>query len=289
AKQRRLTPADFSDLIEQSRFAYKADGKPKSSPTKAEQALYTLVDAAQRPELFAWRFDGELAEIEASLQRKKLGQKDYDALRGMLDLRNRTLALIRAELADAKGLVLMRAALNKAYDEFVAKHGYLSAPANFNLLGGDVGAEAGLEVAYEPEVSLATAKALGIPPRKASAKKADILSQRVNFPRKEITSAASPEDALDISLSERGKVDLGYMSRLLGMPVNEVLDDLLNSENPRLFRDPETDEYVDAETYLSGNVRHKLEVARRHGLPANVRALEAVQPAPKAKHQIRPN
>src|SRR5690606_24571422 len=83
AKQRRLTPADFSDLIEQSRFAYKADGKPKSSPTKAEQALYTLVDAAQRPELFAWRFDGELAEIEASLQRKKLGQKDYDALRGM--------------------------------------------------------------------------------------------------------------------------------------------------------------------------------------------------------------
>lgn len=289
ARQRRLTHADFAELAEHARFTLKADGKPKSSPTKAEQAVYTLVEAGERPELFAWRFDAELAEIEASLARKKLGQKSYEALRGMLDLRNRTLALIRAEMADAKGHTLMRASLNKAYDEFVAKHGYLSDPANFNLLGGDVGAEAGLEAAYEPEITLAVAKASGIPPRKASAKKADILTKRVNFPRKEITTASSPRDALDIALSERGRVDLAFMAQLLDMPVAEVIADLVSGDNPRLFRNPETDGYEDAESYLSGNVRHKLEAARRAGLQANVKALEAVQPAPKAKHQIRPS
>ena len=289
SQQRKLIPEDFNELLEMARFAYKADGTPKSSPTKAEQAIYDMVDAAQKPEAFEWTYGDQLRSINEALARKQLGQESYDALKGMLDLRNRTLDLIHAEMADAKDMEAKRADLNKAYDAFVKKHGFVSDPSNANLLGGDIGAEAGLEASFEPAISKAVSKSTGVPAREASAKKSDILSKRVNFPDKEITSAESPGDALDISLSERGKVDLAYMAKLLGQDVKSVIDELTSGENPRLFVDPESGDYVDADEYLSGNVKHKLQEAKRSGLKANIKALEQVQPAPKKKSQIKPS
>lgn len=289
SQQRKLIPEDFNELLEMARFAYKADGTPKSSPTKAEQAIYDMVDAAQKPEAFEWTYGDQLRSINEALARKQLGQESYDALKGMLDLRNRTLDLIHAEMADAKDMEAKRADLNKAYDAFVKKHGFVSDPSNANLLGGDIGAEAGLEASFEPAISKAVSKSTGVPARQASAKKSDILSKRVNFPDKEITSADNPSDALDISLSERGKVDLAYMAKLLGQDVQSVIGALTTGENPRLFVDPESGDYVDADEYLSGNVKHKLQAAKRAGLKANIKALEQVQPAPKTKSQIKPS
>ena len=289
AATRRLTADDVEEVIPLSRFTYKADGERKSDPSKAEQAVYDLVDALARPERFEWDHEPQLDQIESALRRKQLGIDGYHALRGMLDLRNKTLRLVHAEVSDDPKMERYRAELNEAYDAFVAANGFLSDPKNANLLDGDIGAEAGLESSFKEAISAAVSKSQGVPQRKASATKADILKTRVNFPYKEITFADNSADALSISMSEKGRVDLPYMAKIAGKDVKEVIADLTSGESPQLFFDPETGEYQEADRYLSGNVKHKLDVARENGIESNIVALEAVQPAPKTKAQITPN
>lgn len=276
-------------FLEVAELALDAKGEPKTGPTKAEQAILDIREAISEPATFVWRFDEGLAEMEATLGRKQLGRKGYDTLRKLMDLRNRTLALIRAERGDDPAMDTLRQELNQAYDAFVANYGLISDPNNIKLLAGDIGVEVGLESGYQPAIKPAEAKAMGVKPQKSSAKKAAILSQRVAFPQREITSADSPRDALTISLSERGKLDLPYMSGLTGQPVKALIKELSGGDNPAIFYDPDTLGYEHAEAYLSGNVKRKLADAISMGLEANVRALEAVQPAPLPASRITPS
>jgi N12 class adenine-specific DNA methylase len=283
------TDAQVAAFLEVAELALDAKGEPKASPTKAEQAILDIREAISEPATFAWRFDEGLAAMEATLGRKQLGRKGYDTLRKLMDLRNRTLALIRAEKSDDPAMDTLRQELNQAYDAFVASHGLISDPDNIKLLAGDIGVEVGLESGYQPAIKPAEAKVMGVKPKKSSAKKAAIMSQRVAYPYREITSADSPRDALTISLSERGKLDLAYMSDLTGQPIKALIEDLSTGDAPAIFYDPAIEAYEHAEAYLSGNVKRKLDEALALGLEANARALEAVQPAPLTAERITPS
>ena len=285
---KNVDPADVDRLIEAGKFAYLATGNKKSSPTKAEKAVYDTVDAALEAEKVV-DLDGKLSEIEKSLNNKRLGQDSYNRLRGLLDLRNKTLGLIHAEYQNDNSMNKLRKSLNEAYDAYVAKYGFISDKKNLNVLAGDVGAETGLEKSYQPAINAKEAKEMGAKPSPAKAEKADILETRVNFPHKEITTADTPHDALHISLSERGNVDLPYMAGLLNKPTESVIRSLSTGEHPEIFFNPSSETYEHADEYLSGNVRRKLQLAREAGLDANVSALEAVQPAPLGKDQVTPS
>ena len=289
AKAGKLTQDDANEVLALSRFLFKADGTPSEKPNKAVEAVYKLVEELAKPAKFQWNHDASLLLITGALNRKQLGEDGYKSLKGMLDLRNRTLRLIHAEQAGDEKMEEYRADLNKAYDAFVKENGYLSDSKNANLLEGDVGAEAGIEANYTPSVSPAVAKSSGTPVRAASATKSDIMSRRVNFPYKEITHAESAADSLFASISEHGKVDLPYMAKITNKSVQSVIEELTKGENPQLFRDPETGEYQEAERYLSGNVKHKLRMAQERGMEANIKALEKALPADKTKEQVKPN
>ena len=79
-----------------------------------------------------------------------------------------------------------------------------------------------------------------------------------------------------------------YMSSLLdGMPQEQITAAL----QQQIFRDPSTDSWQPADEYLSGNVRAKLDVARRAAendpsFAVNVKMLEQVQPAPLTASDI---
>ena len=279
------------DLLKSvSSVAYKADGEKLPRPTRAEAAVYTILDALeQQGDAFQWTFDAEMQAIEQAYRRKQLGQDGYARLKGMLDLRNRVLALNLAERTGAHNIERLRSELNVAYDAFVKKNGFINDPRNFALLGGDIGAESGLEMDYERAVTEAQSQKTGAPVRSPSAKKADILKQRISWPEKVIDHADSAEDALKISLSERGKPDIAFMAKLTSSTPSEIIAKLTGGEKPQLYLNPATNEYEHADEYLSGNVKKKLHEAQQAGLERNVKALEAVQPAPKTKQQIRPN
>jgi N12 class adenine-specific DNA methylase len=266
------------EFIDASAVAYTAKGEKRPKPTKAEQAVYDIRDSLVSPN-YQWAQNAQLQEISSTLNRKKLGEDSYKALKGMLGLRATTLKLIAAEMKNAPDMEQLRAALNKEHDQFVAKYGYVSDPANSNLLDGDVGVESGLESGYRPKNGKT----------KASAKKSDIFSQRVNFPYKEITSAKDAHDGLQISMSERGKLDIAYISGLTRKSKTQVIAELSEGENPEIFFNSETNEYEDADSYLSGNVKRKLSLARENNQTANIKALEAVQPQPKTRDNVKPN
>src|SRR5271167_2855462 len=91
-----------------------------------------------------------------------------------------------------------------------------------------------------------------------------------------ITSVASAEEGLLVSLNQRGAVDLPFISELYGKPRKEVIAEL----SDLIFPDPEAKKWETADAYLSGNVRAKLAAAENAG-PAfarNVETLRQVQP-----------
>src|ERR1019366_10308000 len=83
------------------------------------------------------------------------------------------------------------------------------------------------------------------------------------------------------TLSEKGRVDLDHMAKLLGRPEKEFLPELRGV----LFRNPvESWRWETDDAYLSGNVREKLVAAEKAAdinpiYQVNVEALRAVQPA----------
>src|SRR5690606_23961751 len=99
--------------------------------------------------------------------------------------------------------------------------------------------------------------------------------------------ADSAQDALAISLDESGRVDLQRIADLLGATEDEALAQLAD----RVFRDPESGDLLPAEEYLSGNVRARLDAARKAAedepvFKLNVEALERVVPPDLAPTQI---
>ena len=109
--------------------------------------------------------------------------------------------------------------------------------------------------------------------------KADMFSKRTIKKAEVVTSVDTASEALAVSLGERARVDLAYMSELTGKSEEEVAKELARV----IFQNPVTEKWETADEYLSGNVREKLATARvfaenRPEFAINVTALEGVQP-----------
>ena len=171
--------------------------------------------------------------------------KDYIKLRDVLD------SLIATQLnpeVTEKQLQDLRVQLNKTYDAFVKKHGYLNEKSVAKNFNDDP--MAGMVMALEK----ARFEGKGRNKKLVSATKNDIFSKRTVEPIKEVTQANSPADALLFSLNNKGEVDLDYMAELMQAPKEAIIAGLKG----RIYKNPLTEEYEAADEYLSGNVRQKL-------------------------------
>ena len=79
-----------------------------------------------------------------------------------------------------------------------------------------------LESGFRPAVTNAKAARTGLKVRRASAHPAAILSKRVIPKYEPPTKAASPADAIAISLSERGRLDPERVASLLGIEPDKI-------------------------------------------------------------------
>jgi N12 class adenine-specific DNA methylase len=219
------------------------------------------------------------ADIPESL---RLGKTGFDRLVGIIKLRDLLKRQLELETADAPKLAMEgnRKKLAAAYDEFVAKHGPVNRSTNSRLADTmpDGGLVQALEVSYQPERSKEQAKRSGLEVQPEVAKPAPILKERVVPKYEPATKAASPADALAITLAETGRVDIDRIAQLLGVDGNEAADMLQSGDAPLAFNDPETSTWETANNYLSGMVKRKLNAAKQAGLEKNVTALEKVQP-----------
>ena len=96
------------------------------------------------------------------------------------------------------------------------------------------------------------------------------------------------DQALLVSLNETGRVDMDRVAALAGVTPEQAIKDLGGA----IYQDPRTEEWLERDQYLSGNVRAKLHDARAAAevdpsYQRNVEALEAVKPEDKTPAQIK--
>ena len=221
-------------------------------------------------------------------EKRDLGAKGLDKIKSLVGIRNTLRDLLSAELSNDSNMETLRKSLNQQYDTFVKEHGLINSRATVQAFGDDPDFPlvASLEHNYDAGIGAAAAKAQGIKSVAAKASKSPIFTERVIQSHQEITSADSPQDALMISIAERGQIDAGYIGDLLGRDGREVLDELTRGDKPSLFIDPATNGYVLRDAYLSGNVRKKYKQAKAAGMFKNVAELEAVLPTDIPAHEI---
>lgn len=199
-----------------------------------------------------------------------------ERIRSAIQIRDTLTHLIALETNDDTSQSIMdevRQSLNLLYDKHVKKYDFLSSRSNKNVLKYDplYPLLQSLEVEYDKGVTKTMAEKEGSTQRKPSARKAAIFTRRVNRPSSIASSADSAKDGLVISLNETGRVDIDRISTLTGIPPEAVTREL----HGLIYRNPESLEYVTADSFLSGNVKKKLDKARRlHGAIPSVTADE---------------
>ncbi|WP_139244496.1 DEAD/DEAH box helicase family protein [Arthrobacter alpinus] len=119
------------------------------------------------------------------------------------------------------------------------------------------------------------------------AKKTAVFSQDVVAVTPQRDSAESPADALAICLDEHRVVRLDRIAELLGVDEDTARERL----GTLVFDEPGTGNLVAGVTYLSGNVRTKLAIARQHyevdtRFGVNVDLLSSVMPEDIEGHEI---
>ena len=183
--------------------------------------------------------------------------KTVDAVKEYNTLKETLKKLIIAEQGSDLDPEPIREELNRSYDDFVLKYGTL----NRNKALDDILSE---DFEHNLPFSLEDVKRIPSPTGKSMvyqvAKGKGILSKRISFPVTEPKSADSLQDALNISRSYRGRIDVPFIASLTNESEDVVIDKMLR--NGIAYREPLTGELVDKDSYLSGNIREKLEVAR---------------------------
>lgn len=201
-------------------------------------------------------------------------------VKGMIAIRDCARELIRYQTEGYSDAVIegQQKELNRLYDLFRSKYGLLNDRANMRVFADDN--------SYPLLSSLEILAEDGTLERKA-----DMFSKRTIKAHKVVNSVDTASEALSISLAEKAKVDMSFMTKLTGKTEEELEQELSGV----VFRLPESDtenpKYVSEDEYLSGNVREKLKVAELAAqadvrYQVNVTALQKVQPKDLSASEI---
>ena len=271
-----LTYKAFTDkgsLADQIREAFKnIQGKmeypAKQSPEKTNFAVERAGKKAKNNSLVVK--DGKVYQNkDGQLQEVTVAKGAAERITGMLEIRDAAKELITYQQQGLKDSEIKKARtkLNKAYDAFVKKHGFINAPANRNAIKADPDRFSILALEnWNPE----TKKAV----------KSDIFSKDTIAPNRTVTSAKDVSEGLIVSVNQTGGVDAALIAKLTGKTEADVTRELIDSRAVFKNRDGGLET---AEVYLSGNVRAKLRDAEAMALmdsdyQKNVEALKAVMP-----------
>ena len=150
--------------------------------------------------------NGEIYYRENSIMRRiNRSGAAKERIKGLLQIRTALKRVMQLQIEDASDEEVHRAQeqLGNIYDAFTKKYGLINSRQNAQVLDGDS--------SYFLMCSLENINDKG-----ELESKADIFTKRTIRAQQEITTAETPEDALAISISEKGHIDLTYMAELLG-------------------------------------------------------------------------
>ncbi len=245
-----IEPAEFEELDDElAREAIPADPNVKNySYTLVGEKVYYRENSIMKP-----------VEVSETMEQR---------MKGMVKIRDCTQELIDYQLNEYPEEMIKnkQTELNELYDLFSKKYGLINSQTN--------------KRAFNQDSSYCLLCSLEKLDDEGNFKgKADMFSKRTIKKAEVVTSVDTASEALAVSLGEKAKVDLAFMSELTGKSVGEVTAELAGV----IFQNPVTEKWETADEYLSGNVREKLQTAKvfaenRPEYAINVSALKGVQP-----------
>ena len=205
-------------------------------------------------------------------------------IKGMIKIRDCVRELIRLQTDDFpdSSIKSEQDKLNYIYDSFTKKYGLLNSRAN--------------RLVFSDDSSYCLLCSLEIIGENGELKrKADMFTKRTIKPHVKVTAVSTASEALAVSIGEKARVDMPFMCELTGKSEQEIFEELkgvifLNPEYTSEYGHEE--KYLNSDEYLSGNVRQKLELAKRtaklypEDYNINVEMLEKVQPQDLSASEI---
>ena len=219
--------------------------------------------------------DGEVYFRENSrMVKPDLNATAEARIKGMVALRDCVHQLIDLQMDEYtsdSAILEKQGELNRFYDAFSAKYGLIN--------------DRGNRLAFSDDSSYYLLCALEVLDEDGKLeRKADMFTKRTIKPHKAVTTVDTASEALAVSIAEKARVDMEYMSQLTGKPTEEIAAELTGVifKDPAYGSDPLSG-WQTADEYLSGNVRQKLRAAQRAAerdpaFAVNVEALKAAQP-----------
>ena len=137
----------------------------------------------------------------------------------------------------------LREHLNQYYDEFVEKYGNLNEKKNVKFILMDANGRDALALERGENGRFV---------------KADIFDHPVSFAVDEVTSVETPLEALTASLNKYGVVNLEYMSSLVDMDEDSLVDNL----EGHIYYNPLVSNYEVKDRFIAGNVVAKADNVR---------------------------
>ena len=199
---------------------------------------------------------------------------------GLIGIRDSVRRLIELQMEDLpdEDIKQEQIHLNHLYDEYTKKYGLINSRGNSIAFRDDS--------AYYLLCSLENLNEDG-----TLKSKADMFTKRTIRKQRQINSVDTANESLLVSLREKAKIDLDYMSDLYKRDKETIVEEL----GEIIYRLPQIDNdepvYVTADEYLSGNIRTKLKEARLASeldprYKINVEALEKALPEPLTASDI---
>ena len=230
---------------------------------------YTLVDGQ-----IYYRENSRMNPVEVS-------KTAESRICGMIELRDcvRTLLEYQTEDYPDEEIKAQQAKLNTLYDAFTRKYGLINSRGN--------------AIAFDQDSSYFLLCSLEILDEDRNLKrKADLFTKRTIRSHKPAEKVDTAVEALALSIGEKARVDMEYMSRLTGKDEENLFSDLKGVVflNPN-YKEGVNEKYLPADEYLSGNVRQKWAIAKAKAeqdpqYQINADALAQVQPTDLTASEI---
>ena len=271
-----VEPYEDLDLATQLRYAIQnIGGKYEAAelPDLGEnETIQDTIPADPNVKNYSYAVvDGEVYYRENSVMVKpSLNATAKERVKGMAELRDCVHRLIDLQMWESDDISIRaeQQKLNRLYDRFTEKYGLINSRGNALAFADD-----------SSYYLLCSLEMLDDEDKTKLKGKADMFTKRTIRQRQSVTSVDTAAEALALSIGEKARVDMAYMSQLTGKSEDDLIDEL----NGVIFLDPVYGDWQTADEYLSGNVRQKLREAENAAVDSpgylpNVEALRAAQP-----------
>ena len=271
-----VEPYEDLDLATQLRYAIQnIGGKYEAAelPDLGEnETIQDTIPADPNVKNYSYAVvDGEVYYRENSVMVKpNLNATAKERVKGMAELRDCVHRLIDLQMWESDDISIRaeQQKLNRLYDRFTEKYGLINSRGNALAFADD-----------SSYYLLCSLEMLDDEDKTKLKGKADMFTKRTIRQRQSVTGVDTAAEALALSIGEKARVDMAYMSQLTGKSEDDIIDEL----NGVIFLDPVYGDWQTADEYLSGNVRQKLREAENAAVDSpgylpNVEALRAAQP-----------